>query len=343
MEQKEFERKLPHFYQQRSDLSDPEVVLDWVNDTGWESVIYAYSLTSGPAGDRRTERGVLRLLTGTDFESAQREYRTLSFLHEADYPVPKVHGLGNDADGFGHPFILMQRIEGGDFAAGFPQTPEDDQTPLRDFITLFRRLHTLDWRAYGAIQDELAPPGEVYYHFDRQMKLLIEMAAQTGLTALDEAQDWLSEHRGRFRCEWSSLTHRDFHPYNILEDSEGRLFVVDWTSAEISDYRFDLAWTLALILAYGGKGRRDMVQGEYERQMGGKVPELAVFEAAAIVGRIGTVMMSLAVGAEKLGMRPEAVEAMRQGRVPLTRLYDRLRLITGMKLPEIERWLESLV
>ncbi len=163
-----------------------------------------------------------------------------------------------------------------------------------------------------------------------------------GLEPLGALLAWLEGQRESAACPQASALHWDFHADNILEDAEGKLYVVDWTSAEIGDYRFDLGWTLALNLAYGGAVRRKLVLDEYERQLGGSVPELDVFEAAAYMRRFGAVMLSLALGADQFGMRPEAVEAMRKDRIPLTRLYERLRDITGLELSEIRDWLEQL-
>ncbi len=162
-----FIQKLESFYQTHFSLLDPNIQPDWVNDTGWESVIYAYTLTSGPVNARQSQKLVMRMLTGADFSEAQKEYQFLSNLHRAGYPVPAVFGLGSAEEGFGHPFILMQRIEGGDFSAKFPRTPEDDQAPLVAFVRLFRQLHTLDWRPYFADPDKLAPPDAPFFYFDR--------------------------------------------------------------------------------------------------------------------------------------------------------------------------------
>ncbi len=250
--------------------------------------------------------------------------------------------LGSAEDGFDHPFIIMQRIEGGDFSSSFPRTLEDDQAPLVAFIKLFRKLHTLDWRPYFDDPESLAPLGNPYYHFDRLLAFFRSYLDSGAMAPLLPLLDWLEGQRERAACPQASVVHWDFHADNILEDADGKLYVVDWTSAEIGDYRFDLAWTLALTLAYSGEARRTLVLDEYERQLGGKVPELDLFEAAAYLRRFGVVMLSLALGADKLGMRPETVETMRRDRVPLTRLYDRLRLISGLALPEIRDWLAEL-
>lgn len=331
-----------YYLQHQPQYRDPSIHLDWVNTQGWESEIYAYTLTVGPPNGRQTLPRVLRLLTGAGMAGARDEYRVLSLLHQAGYPVPEVYALGSPSDGLGRPFIIMQRVEGGHFATRFPHTPQDDLTPLRQFIDLFRRLHTLDWRPYVPESDQISPPDDPFFHYDRMLGMVASYLAKAGLTALAPLQDWLKAQRERVPCARASVVHWDFHPDNILADADGKLYVVDWSSAEISDYRFDLAWTLALTLAYGGEVRWGMIREEYERQLGKPVPGLAVFEVAAILRRLGVVMISLSAGAESLGMRPEAVDAMRKDQVPLTRLYERMCRITGLTLPEVETWLQAL-
>lgn len=342
MNQRRVIRKLKRFLKQKQNLMKPRLVVDWVNTEGWESEIYACTLTHGPQNARCKKTGVIRLLTGADFEGAQSEYRMLSLLHQAGYPVPEVYALGSPKDGFNRPFILMQRVEGGDFASRFPHNPEDDQKPLQDFISLFRSLHMLDWRPFVENPETISPPEQPFYHFDRKLALFSQHLEGSNVKAFDPVLAWLSERRELTACNWASVVHRDFHPNNILEDSKGDLFVVDWSSAEISDYRFDLAWTLALALAYRGDAVREMLLAEYERQMGSKVEALAVFEVIAFVRRIGVAMISMQVGAEKMGMRPEAAESMRQDRTAYKRLFQRLVSITGLELIEIYTWLDSL-
>jgi len=342
MNTRKFNRKLKRYLKRTQNLKKPKLVLDWINEEGWESEIYAYTLTHGAPDVLKTGTGVMRLLTGAGMEEAQSEYRTLSLLHQAGYPVPEVYALGSAKHGFKHPFILMQRVEGGDFASRFPKNTEDDMKPLRDFVGLFRSLHTLDWRLYIENPEALAPPEQPCFHFDRKLALYSQILDGAGITALDPVMVWLSDQRDHTACDRACVVHQDFHPNNILEDHQGNLFVVDWTSAEISDYRFDLAWTLALTLAYGGAGRRAIVLKEYERQMGAEVPALEIFEVVAYLRRIGSGMISMQAGAEKMGMRPEAADVMRRDRKAFERLYQRLTSITGLKLPEIEDWVNNL-
>jgi aminoglycoside phosphotransferase (APT) family kinase protein len=337
-----FEGNVNQYYHEQPGLLDPVIALEKVIDTGWESEIYIYSLTYGVKSDRTSVKRALRLLTGADFATAEGEYRTLSLLRKAGYPVPQVYELGKPDQIFEQPFIIMEYIQPGERAYRLPQTPNGDQGPLKAFVALFRQLHTLDWRPFVENPDEIAPPDQPFYHFDRQLRIFSDYFSRASFSDLDSAMVWLTEQREKTTCDRASVVHYDFHPDNILEDKDGRLYVIDWTSAEISDYRFDLAWTLTLALAYKGEIVREMILKEYEHQLGNIVSELDIFEAAAIVRRIGFVMLSLGQGAEKMGMRPETAEAMRRDKEPLTRLYARLKEITGLALPEVQAFLDRL-
>ena len=340
MRERRFIRKMQRFYRKNTGLAKPRVTLDWVNDTGWESEIYAFTLAYGPKSDRRAEGRVLRLLTGGNYETAKSEHRTLSLLHQAEYSVPQPYHLGSPGDGFGRPFIIMERIEGGDFSARFNENPLGE--PLRKFIALFHRLHSLDWRPYIPDAEAVSPPEQPYFHFDQKLAEYSQALEQGGLNVFDPAIDWLRENRGKAACNRASVVHMDFHHNNILEDENGKCYVIDWTAADISDYRFDLAWTLTLALAYRGKEAHTAVLAEYERQLGDEVPSLEIFEVIGIIRRIGTVMISVAAGADSLGMRPEAVNAMRKDRIPLERLHQRLEKLTGKSFPEIGAFLTGL-
>ncbi len=342
MQENQLIQHLARYYRtHRPDMIQPEVTLNWVNRTGWESEIYAYTLTFGPEAQRLSVQRVLRLMTGGGLDGACGEYQALSLLHTAGYPVPEVYAVGKATDGLGRPFIIMQRIEGGSFAARFPRNPEEDRAALTTFIALFRRLHTLNWRPAVEDPGRFAPPNQPYHHFDRSLAKYASYLSQPPLSDFLPVVRWLEKQRRRAPCEASVPVHQDFHPDNILEDENGKLYVIDWTNFEISDYRFDLAWTLTLAYAYGGSQKRTPLLAEYERQMRDRVPELAVFEVHAILRRLGSILLSLSQGADSLGMRPEAVEAMQRERQPVARLHQRLQSLCGIAVPAVKRFLES--
>jgi aminoglycoside phosphotransferase (APT) family kinase protein len=337
-------QKLTRYYRDHQPkLVDPQVSLEWVNTSGWESEIYAYTLTAGEPNQRHAEKRVLRLLTGGMMADAEREYHFLTLLNQAGYPVPQVYALGHETDGLGHPFIIMACIQGGSFGKRFIPSLTGDPGPIRQFITLFRRLHTLDWRPYVDNPGEYEQPGNPFYYFDRILAEYEGHLTQAGFVQFEPVMGWLKAQRERVPCPQGSIIHLDFHHNNILEDTAGRLVVIDWTSAQISDFRYDLAWTLTLALAYRGPAGRAAILKAYQEEYGQPVPSLEVFEVAAILRRIGTVMISLLSGAEALGMRPEAVQAMRRDAEPLSRIYAHLCHHTGLNLPSIKAFISELM
>ena len=100
---------------------------------------------------------------------------------------------------------------------------------------------------------------------------------------------------------------------NVLIRSDGKPFVIDWMNFDITDYRIDVAWSLLLASTNGNPEARDYLLGTYEDIAGNKVEDIEFFEALAAARRLFSIYISLSLGPEKLGMRPEAVEMMKQG------------------------------
>jgi hypothetical protein len=112
--------------------------------------------------------------------------------------------------------------------------------------------------------------------------------------------------------------------------------VIDWTGGTVTDPRIDLAWTRLLMGAHGRPEWSDEVLAGYERQIGTRVAGIEYFDAAMALRRLFDVTVSLGLGAERLGMRPGAVEEMRASLSALGRVYNLFRRITGLEIPEVE-------
>jgi aminoglycoside phosphotransferase (APT) family kinase protein len=132
----------------------------------------------------------------------------------------------------------------------------------------------------------------------------------------------------------------DYHPYNILLRCDGAAFVIDWTSAQVSDYRLDLAWTLLLMSTYGNPEARDLVLREYERIAGHEAEQIEFFEVAACLRRLVTIHISLSAGAETMGMRAGAEDAMADSD-HIAKVYALLQERTGIRIAEIEQLLAT--
>ncbi len=75
---------------------------------------------------------------------------------------------------------------------------------------------------------------------------------------------WLAEKSADVVCERLSVIHQDYHPSNVLLEDDGTAVVIDWTGLAISDFHFDLAWTLMLISTQGYPTLRAIILDMYE-------------------------------------------------------------------------------
>ena len=310
---------------------------------GWESEMYSFDVGYGPAGERQREELILRIYPGDDAHSkSAREFRGMSQLHKAGYPVPKVLVLERENSPFGKPFVIMKRIEGQVLWLLLFGSPEEKQQELLTlFCKLFVQLHTLEWRPF--VHDVASyDTGDPYIFVDRELGKWRSYLARFPKSDFLLVMEWLESRRDQVPCLRPSPIHWDFHPGNVLLRDDGSAVVIDWTQFDISDSRFDLAWTLLLISSYEGVEWREHILREYERLAGAEVEQIEYFDVAACFKRLGSVAVSLSYGAEKLGMRPGAEGVMKQEMRAIKRVYDLLLERTGIRVAEVERLLASL-
>ena len=70
--------------------------------------------------------------------------------------------------------------------------------------------------------------------------------------------------------------------------------------------------------------------------------ENASIHVSIVLRRLTDFAVSLTRGAEEMGMRPEAVELMREAEGHIQRVYDILIARTGLRIPEFEEILKDL-
>ncbi|MFQ6027239.1 MAG: phosphotransferase family protein [Dehalococcoidia bacterium] len=306
--------------------------------SGWESDVYSFELAHGPGEGRQREQLILRIYPGNDArDKSAREFQGMRELHEAGYPVPEVLILERDESPFGKPFVIMERIEGQLLWPLLSGAPAAEQRRLLTlFCQLLVRLHQLDWQLFtpdnkvGAAMDSYAP-------VEGWLKLVYTYLERFPSPGYLPLMQWLEARKDRVPCIRPAPIHWDFHPGNVLLRDDGAAVVSDWTQFELSDHRFDLAWTLLLLATHASEEWRDFVLEEYERLAGNPVEQLDFFEVAACVKRLLAVSISLSYGPEQLGMRADAVSAMESQLPALSRVYQLLQGKTGLEVPELNR------
>lgn len=309
---------------------------------GWESDMYTFVVVHGPESAPTSDKLVLRIYPGDDAATKSlHEYRSIKHLHECGFPVPQVYFHDSGGASIGRPCVIMEWIEGQNMWHLLDSGKKTEQEALLGlFCKLLVRLHNLDWRPSVAEEewDEYEKP----YHFmDAWFNRASRFLKQYPTVNLQPVIEWLEERREALPCQRPSLIHGDFHPANIMVKADGSTVVIDWTGFAVTDFRFDLAWTLMLTFSYSGHSVRDTILTEYERLIGAKVANIEVFEVLASARRLFDVCVSLSEGAQKLGMRPEAIEAMASQMGATRRVYELMSNRTGLVLPDVERILNQ--
>lgn len=331
-------RHLLRFYQSLSpDDANAELTGFAPISDGWESEVYAFTLAG---------RGyILRIYPGDDaVAKSTREYTGMSTLHQMGYPVPEVLHHCTDLAWFGKPFVIMEKINGTSLRElMWSGTPERRTALFSRVMRLFVDLHALEF-------DPFLTPEQAQHDWDDplvfiRLKLAEARAVLLGLFQLDDfapALDWLEARMADVPCKRYSVTHNDFHDANVLVTPDDAMCVIDWTNIEVADFRYDLAWTMLLNATYGPPSMRERILDEYSRQRGEPVEQIDYFEAIAAVRRLFTIAAALGAGGETLGMRAESAAMIKQNTGHITGVYDVLKDRTGLRIPSVERLIDSL-
>lgn len=308
--------------------------------SGWESEVYAFDLLHGPAKD--IQPLILRLYAGEHaFAKAEREFIALRRLHNAGYPVPRPYRLERRNSPFGNPFVLIERIAGRPMLSSMLDVGQVEQRALIAlFCDLFARLHRLDWHQF--IQAERGYQAiDPYVFVDRWFILARQSFTHYSKYDFLPVLEWLETKRNELFCLEPAPVHLDFHPNNILLRGDGSAVVIDWTGFDVSDARFDLAWTLVLSYAYLGAEWRDQVLKGYELMGGKQVEQIEIFEVFACLRRLYEMHISLSQGAGRQGMHSRAEADMKAQKGAYQKVYHLLLHRTGIRIPEIERYLSE--
>jgi len=193
--------------------------------------------------------------------AVDREYRVISALHGAGFPVPRPYLLCEDDDVAGTTFFLMDYVDGRIFwELDLPGLGPDERGAIYDDMNrVIADLHTLDYEALG-----LADFGKPGNYFERQISRWSQQyrASETqSVPAMDFLIEWLP---GNIPADdASSIVHGDFRIDNlVIHPREPRIVaVLDWELSTIGhplgDFTYHLmSWQMPP-LGVGSSGLKD--------------------------------------------------------------------------------------
>ena len=302
--------------------------------SGWETRLFYFVLSYTYGGSSHDDRLVARIFSG---KGAGHEYNIMSYLLRMDYPVPRVYEF-DEGGVLGQPFLTMEFIEGRNLEREFLSGSQEDLKWVLDVMMgLFVRLHDINVSDFPGLTEVTT-----HEYIDRVLSRHREVTAECGIEWMGPLIEWLEERKGSVTPMPPAVLHGDFHPLNIMLKEDGSPVVLDWGASRVGDRRSDLSWLMLLAGTFLEPSVRDAILAAYEAASGTEMEDIQFFEALSVLRRLTDVAVSVEAGAEKQGMRPGAVERMREAAGHIRNVYDVLVELTGLRLPEYEEFLNSL-
>ena len=177
-----------------------------------------------------------------------REFRVLSGLRKANFPVPQALALCEDTEVIGAPFMVMQFVEGRTIAeqSDAATLASTTASAMSGFLVeTLAQLHLLDSREAGL--SELGKPDG---YLERQVR---RWGQQWQLTKTRELPyiDYLHQHLTHLVAQLpaglpSAIVHGDYRIDNVIwqQNHDDIVAVLDWEMATLGDPVSDLAIAL---------------------------------------------------------------------------------------------------
>ncbi|MDR3598348.1 aminoglycoside phosphotransferase family protein [Clostridium sp.] len=223
-------------------------------------------------------------------ENIKQEWAGLNILYKANYPVPKPVMI-NDSTNI-PPYIVMEEIKGENFWTYYLNLAnENKEQLLYEFTRLFFELHELDTSIVNNSQTKYSTASFIEEEINNIKKLIEE----NNLKCFNDVLHWLQFEKTNIMNHTLSIIHRDFHPWNVIVDITGKLYVIDLLWG-IGDYRFDLAWTCTLMERSGFKDFSDNIFNKYQSLKKENISNFEYFKVLSTLRWLVNVVISLKTG-----------------------------------------------
>jgi aminoglycoside phosphotransferase (APT) family kinase protein len=193
--------------------------------------------------------------------AVDREFRVISALYAADFPVPRPCVLCEDAAVIGTTFYIMEYVDGRIFwELDLPGLAPDERAAIYDSASdTIARLHSFDYAAMGL--EDFGKPGNYFARQISRWSGQYRASETRTIEAMDRLIEWLPEHIPD--DDSASIVHGDFRLDNmIIHPVEPRVIaVLDWELSTIghplADFTYHLmSWQMPDI-GLGSAGLRD--------------------------------------------------------------------------------------
>jgi aminoglycoside phosphotransferase (APT) family kinase protein len=205
---------------------------------GQSNPTYRLTAPSGRYVLRRKPPG--KLLASA--HAVDREYRVISALGPAGFPVPRTYGLCEDDGVIGTAFYVMDCVEGRVlWNQLLPDLPRAERSAIFEAMNAgIAQLHRIDYRAIG-LESYGRPGNYLARQIDRWSKQY-RLSETERIEAMDNLIAWLPQNIPAEGA--TAIVHGDYRMDNmIFHPTEPRILaVIDWELSTLGDPLADVAY-----------------------------------------------------------------------------------------------------
>ena len=176
--------------------------------------------------------------------AVDREFRIISALYGADFPVPRPYALCEDDEVIGTMFFIMEFVEGRIFwDLDLPNANPAGREALYDNVNeTIARLHCYDYEALGLL--DFGKPGNYFARQVSRWSGQYRDSSSGQIASMDALMEWLPDNIPE--DESSSIVHGDFRLDNmIIHPTEPKVIaVLDWELSTIGHPLADFTYHL---------------------------------------------------------------------------------------------------
>ncbi len=178
--------------------------------------------------------------------AVDREFRIISALYGADFPVPRPYVYCKDAEVIGTEFYVMEFLDGRIFwELDLPNVEPDERRAIYDNANAtLAKLHNFDYVAMGL--EDFGKPGN---YFERQISRWTKQYRASEIDpvrSMDALIEWLPDNIPA--DESASIVHGDYRLDNMIihRDKPEVIGVLDWELSTIGHPLADFTYHLMI-------------------------------------------------------------------------------------------------
>jgi len=269
--------------------------------------------------------------TYTD-EKASKEFIIMKQLSDIGFKVPKVIKLELGRYVTGCPFLIMEKIEGRTLAELISELSYFDKAgAIKRCCRILEGIHRIDYKSFT----DKSP----FKYIDMDTGSIIRSKlneAKRELTTgsvciFDEILDWLDKQSANVKDNRLSFCHGDFNQSNIIIGNDGEDFVIDWTTADIDDSRFDIA----NFITSNDFELRKIIIRIYEKALGESIESIEFFEVYEAAKKLIIAFIANKEGISGVGLKQKSAEQIFSSEY-VRNLYRTIKEFTSIRINTIE-------